>query len=257
MALDVDGTLLDAGGVIAPAVRATVRRCLPDAHVVVATGRSVLGTLAVLEALGLADGTAVCSNGAVRVDVASGVPTALADFDPAPALGTLDEALPGARYAVERLGEGHLVSGEFPPGALTGTTVAAERIAMVREPTTRAIAWWSGLDVLNARLALEHIELPGATATLDLLHLGGNAWLTMVARGVSKASALAVVCNEVGVARADVLAIGDGTNDIEMLRWAGRGVAMGQAPAEVRDAADAVAAPVGEDGVARELERWF
>jgi hydroxymethylpyrimidine pyrophosphatase-like HAD family hydrolase len=54
-----------------------------------------------------------------------------------------------------------------------------------------------------------------------------------------------------------VLAIGDGRNDVEMLRWAGRGVAMGQAVEEVRAAADAVTATVQDDGVAVELARWF
>jgi hydroxymethylpyrimidine pyrophosphatase-like HAD family hydrolase len=44
---------------------------------------------------------------------------------------------------------------------------------------------------------------------------------------------------------------------MEMLRWAGRGVAMGQAIEEVRFAADAVTGTVYEDGVAAELNRWF
>ena len=54
-----------------------------------------------------------------------------------------------------------------------------------------------------------------------------------------------------------MLAIGDGRNDVEMLQWAGRGVAMGQAPLEVQEAADDVTATVLEDGVAHELDRWF
>jgi hydroxymethylpyrimidine pyrophosphatase-like HAD family hydrolase len=54
-----------------------------------------------------------------------------------------------------------------------------------------------------------------------------------------------------------VLAIGDGRNDTEMLRWAGRGVAMGQAPLEVQEAADDVTETVHNDGVAFELARWF
>ena len=54
-----------------------------------------------------------------------------------------------------------------------------------------------------------------------------------------------------------MLAIGDGRNDIEMLRWAGRGVAMGQAPLEVQEAADVVTETVRNDGVALELARWF
>jgi len=74
---------------------------------------------------------------------------------------------------------------------------------------------------------------------------------------VSKASGLAHVAGQLGVDRADVLAIGDGRNDIEMLEWAGRGVAMGQAIEPVREAADAVAPPVAEDGVADELGRYF
>ena len=54
-----------------------------------------------------------------------------------------------------------------------------------------------------------------------------------------------------------MLAIGDGRNDVDMLRWAGRGVAMGQAPLEVQRAADDVTRTVQDDGVAYELSRWF
>jgi hydroxymethylpyrimidine pyrophosphatase-like HAD family hydrolase len=87
--------------------------------------------------------------------------------------------------------------------------------------------------------------------------IGWTAWLDIAPEGVSKASALADVAEELGVARADVLAIGDGRNDIEMLRWAGRGVAMGQAPLSVQEAADDVTETVLNDGVAVELRRWF
>jgi hydroxymethylpyrimidine pyrophosphatase-like HAD family hydrolase len=68
---------------------------------------------------------------------------------------------------------------------------------------------------------------------------------------------LEYVAHELGVAAADVLAIGDGRNDIEMLQWAGRGVAMGQAVEEVKEAADAVAGSVYDEGAAHELDRWF
>jgi hydroxymethylpyrimidine pyrophosphatase-like HAD family hydrolase len=65
------------------------------------------------------------------------------------------------------------------------------------------------------------------------------------------------VAAKLGVARADVLAIGDGRNDSDMLRWAGRGVAMGQAVDEVKAAADDVTLSVYDDGAAVELARWF
>ena len=71
------------------------------------------------------------------------------------------------------------------------------------------------------------------------------------------ASGLLWVCAELGVDAADVLAIGDGRNDIEMLTWAGRGVAMGQGPQVVREIADHVTGRVDEDGAAEELRRWL
>ena len=54
-----------------------------------------------------------------------------------------------------------------------------------------------------------------------------------------------------------MLAIGDGRNDIEMLRWAGRGVAMGQSVDEVKAAADDVTDSVHDEGAAVEMSRWF
>ena len=72
---------------------------------------------------------------------------------------------------------------------------------------------------------------------------------------MSKAHGLAVVAEALGVAASDVLAVGDGRNDLEMFAWAGRSVAMGQAPPEVQEAADEVCADVYTDGLADVLER--
>jgi hydroxymethylpyrimidine pyrophosphatase-like HAD family hydrolase len=54
-----------------------------------------------------------------------------------------------------------------------------------------------------------------------------------------------------------VVAFGDMPNDIPLLRWAGLGVAMGNAHPETVDAADEVTAPNTDDGLARVLERWW
>ena len=56
---------------------------------------------------------------------------------------------------------------------------------------------------------------------------------------------------------ADVIAFGDMPNDLPMLAWAGRSVAMGNAHDEVLSAADEVTATHDEYGVAQVLERWF
>ena len=72
-----------------------------------------------------------------------------------------------------------------------------------------------------------------------------------------RASGLEYVARHLDLTGADTLAIGDGRNDIEMLRWAGRGVAMGQAVEEVHAAADFTTETVYDDGAAVELRRWF
>ncbi len=74
---------------------------------------------------------------------------------------------------------------------------------------------------------------------------------------MNKALALVEVAQTLGVDRAAVLALGAGRNAIEMLSWAGRGVAIGDAAPEVQEAADHVTAPFSEDGTAQELDRWF
>ena len=99
---------------------------------------------------------------------------------------------------------------------------------------------------------MQSIGLHGVTYSV-----GWTAWLDIAAQGVTKASGLENVRELLGVDRAHTVAIGDGRNDIEMLQWAGRGVAMGQAVQQVVDAADAVTATVGEDGAALELGRYF
>ena len=64
-----------------------------------------------------------------------------------------------------------------------------------------------------------------------------------------KASGIEQVTEHLGIARRDTLAIGDSDNDLEMLRHAGVGIAMGNARQHVREAADEVTSPPEEGGV--------
>jgi len=70
---------------------------------------------------------------------------------------------------------------------------------------------------------------------------------------VSKAQALRVVAGEVGVSSEQVMAIGDNANDVGMLKWAGIGVARGNAPPMVRAAADYVTDHHDADGAAKAI----
>src|SRR5699024_195935 len=84
--------------------------------------------------------------------------------------------------------------------------------------------------------------------------IGWTAWLDMAAPGISKASALEIIRERVGIDPARTSAVGDGFNDTEMLAWAAVGVAMGQAPQGVKDIADTVTDSVYEDGTVLVLE---
>ncbi len=81
-------------------------------------------------------------------------------------------------------------------------------------------------------------------------------FLEGLASGVTKGRALAWVARYLGIAQAETMAIGDSGNDVEMLAWAGIGVAMGNASSAALAAADVVVPSVDEDGVAVAVEQF-
>lgn len=249
VALDVDGTLMTYDGVISDGVRecvATLRDA--GAHVVLATGRAVLATVPVARELGLADGWAVCSNGAVtarlRPEHPDGYEVAeMTTFDPEPVLKVLQMELPEAYFAVEDLGRGFLVSRPFPDGELFGEQRVSSFAELCAGPATRVVIRDPGSTPEEFHALVERVGLHQVTYAV-----GWSAWLDLTPGGVSKASALEDLRRSLGVEPFGTVAIGDGTNDIEMLRWAARGVAMGHAPEWVREAADEVTGTIADDG---------
>lgn len=253
VALDLDGTVVAPDESISPRVRGAVAAVVAGGvPVVLSTGRSVLGTRPVAAALGLRDGWLVCSNGTVIATLDPPVVTDTVTFDARPAVQMLRRELPGALIAVEELGVGYRVSAPFPPGELTGEQVVLDVDALVDEPVTRVV-------LRSPEHESEHfLEIVARLGLQDVSYaVGYDAWLDLAPMGVNKASALATVCARMGVDASQVLAVGDGRNDLEMLRWAGVGVAMGHSPAEVQDAADLVTDGFDDDGCATALERWL
>lgn len=80
--------------------------------------------------------------------------------------------------------------------------------------------------------------------------------IDIITRGDGKADGVRATLTRYGLSPEEVIAFGDGENDISMLKLAGIGVAMGNAEENVRAAADYVTAPVGEDGVSAALRRF-
>ena len=255
IALDVDGTIITHGGHLDARVHAAITACVSNGHhVVIATGRSVVATMPVLARLGIAHGYAVCSNGAVTLRIDPRRPKGYkilekVTFDPRPALTLLRDELPEALVAVEDLGRGFMVSSPFPDGELMGDQ--------------RVVPW----DVLIAKRATRvTLRMPDAEPDAFMAHIeriglhevsyavGWTAWLDINPEGVSKGSALEQLRRRLQVEPCDTVAVGDQRNDIEMLQWAARGVAMGNAPEQVQPIADEVTGTVEEAGLATILE---
>lgn len=82
-------------------------------------------------------------------------------------------------------------------------------------------------------------------------------FLELVPLGIDKAASLAVLLEKLGMTREEMVAMGDGYNDLSMIKFAGMGVAMANAQEPVRKAADYVTLSNDEDGVAEAVEKWF
>lgn len=74
---------------------------------------------------------------------------------------------------------------------------------------------------------------------------------------VNKGVALAILAEHLGIAQEEVMAIGDSFNDLEMIQYAGTGVAMGNARPEIKEQANIVTVSNEEDGVAEAIERYI
>lgn len=253
MALDIDGTVVDHDGIMPEAIRRAVRLVVAaGVPVVLATGRAWHGTQPVFDELDLPPGPAVASNGAVVVSYPPQRIVKAVTFDPRQVIERVTDLAPGTLIAVEEIGRGYRVSGEFPGGDLTGEMIVEDVEQLSARPVTRIILRDpNGSDTDFVNLA-QHLGLHGVT-----YFVGWSAWLDIAPYGVNKATGLADVAAALGVPASGVLAFGDGRNDIEMLTWAGRGLAIGDAPPEVRAAADGTVERFADGGPAAELRRWF
>ena len=229
VALDIDGTTVDHEGELSDAVRDTVR-AVADAghHVTIATGRAIIGTLPVLDRLGLTTGYAVCANGAVTVRLDPSLDGGYeileaVTFDPAPALRVLREHFPTALVAVEELGVGFKVTAPFPDGELDGDPRVVPFEELMATPVTRLTLRDPSSTSEEFLARTEKIGLHGVEYAV-----GWSAWLDINPEGVSKGAALEAIRRRLGVEPMHTVAVGDQRNDLEMLQLGGAGRRDGQ-----------------------------
>lgn len=249
VATDLDGTLLRPDGTISAhtsAVLAAVRELGVEVLVVTARPPRWLAPVA-----GLGHATAICLNGAVVVDLATSRAIERHLMGPRLTRAVVEDlrrALPGPVFAVETA-EGMLAERGFE-GWQTDAS-RAERIEDVAG---------AGAGKLLVRCAGVDDDAFGAlvrevVADRGQVHDSGAVGLAEIAApGVTKASTLARWAAQRAIRAEEVWAFGDMPNDLEMLAWAGHGVAVANAHPRVLAAADEVCGAHGDDGVARFLE---
>ena len=247
--LDLDGTLLDAGRPLPGARDAITRLQRSGVRALIATGRMYTSTRRLAGELGV-DGPLVCYQGALVREAGAGV-----TWDHRPLDAETARALIGAVQA-----EGHPVHAfrdeavwvaEESENAMGWTFndevplhAVGDLVAWVDRPVTKLVVTGppESMDALRARLEPSFADR--AFIAKSLPH-----YLEMAAPDVSKASGMALVAERLGFTAAETAAFGDGENDLEMLDWAGFGVAVGGGFPGLLERADWICPPLVEGGV--------
>jgi Cof subfamily protein (haloacid dehalogenase superfamily) len=258
LAIDLDGTLVNDRLEMDPRDIAAVKAAsAAGVTVVLATGRMFKSSLRYAQPLGLT-GPIINYQGAVVREIASGDVWYRCELTVAMQQRVLALAEPKDWHVNAYVDERVYTARARPEADLYA------RIAMVPYEVVGPLSKWVKQDSTKMVLVdLDPANVPARMAEL-------SAWMGDVARvtrsldwfvevvnpKVSKSAALAMVADRLGITRAEVCAIGDNTNDEDMVSWAGFGVAMGQAPEALKSLAKYVTGTIVEAGVAQVIEQF-
>ena len=257
VAIDQDGTLLDSHGQLSEKNSRAIRRAVAQGvMVIIATGKSQASGRAVMAALGLnapgvftqglvitaADGSVLFEQGLVSETAVSVINFAQT------------HQLPLLAYCGERM----LAEN---PGKYTD--LLHDHYREPKPEVVGSLIPWVGQITMNKLLISDEVTTARTRAALEQL-VGDNAvvvqavphYLEVLPPNTSKGKGLRWLLAHLNIDPADVLAIGDGENDLEMLEFVGVGVAMGNAGTAVRAVANHVVATNDESGVAEAIETF-
>lgn len=265
IASDIDGTLLDRNHRVPRRNRDAVARAVQQgAYFALSTGRPFRWIAPVLEQLPVRP-VCVTSNGAVLYDSAEDRVMSAHELSPAALAEVVDVAqtvLGTVGFGAERAGGSladavedlFVVERHYSENALFEGFGVVSMGELVGQPAVKFL-------IRNTDYtAPELYDLIAPHIDPELAHLTYSMQqgiLEVAAPNVTKRRGVEWLAEHIGVAQQETIAFGDMPNDIEMLTWAGCGVAMANAHPEVKAAADAVTVANHQAGVAKVLERWF
>jgi hypothetical protein len=256
VAIDFDGTLLRSDSTISErtvnAVRAADKAGI---RVIIVTGRPPRWLGPIAELLDHR-GTAIAANGALVVDLTTLTVLDSHHVDRAAAatvIQRLRASFPGVAFGVERP-DGFVHERAYPRGVRKSelapqVTYADTLEQLLSEPPVKILARVESIPIDDAaRMAIEVLD-----GVADVYFSGWDL-LEIAPAGISKASTLERIAAQWGIGSQHIVAIGDMPNDVPMITWAGRGVAVANAHPQVRAIADDVTASNDDDGVALVIE---
>ncbi len=257
VAIDMDGTLLDERKCITGRTLAAVKRAGErGVFVCLSTGRPLCGVDSYMEQLQLSTPTITC-NGAVVIDPDSGRIIHSQFLQPQAAreiwqrgteYGTTMCVWVGDKLYVNRFDERtedyKKLSGVQPEIVDTFESLANKGISK--------ILWYDNIE----RIRLYKAELKDRMNQPVRYVTSDPRFLEFTDENVSKASALKCLGEHLGIPREQIMAIGDGENDLPMLEYAGLSVAMGNASEYIRSRCDYVTDTNVNDGAAKAIERF-
>lgn len=261
IALDLDGTLTNHDKVVTPKTHeALLHAVAQGATIVLASGRPTYGIEPVAECLELHKhgGYILSYNGGNIVNAKTGEKL-FSQFLPDPVIPILykyaqekNHALLGyaGKEIITEMPDDQYVREESRINKMNIRKVDNLLEALEPHPT-KLLMTGDPADMLKAEEELSEI----LGEKMDIFR-SAPFFLELVPKGIDKAQSLLRLMAKINLTPADMIAFGDGYNDLSMLKLAGMGVAMANAAPEVRAEADYVTLSNEEDGVAAALEHF-
>lgn len=258
--LDLDDTLLTDDLTISP----RTKQALMDAQasgvkVVLASGRPTYGMKTIAEELSLKDyGSFILSyNGAKIINCRTGEELFSSTLPPETVHRLYDISQQEGVWIHTYVGDVIVTEAANPyttiEGEITGLEVVVVNsfIDSVTEPVIKVLMVEdpAKLHAVEKKLQQEFAEELSVMRSKPF-------FLEFLESGVTKGSSLNHLIGKLGIKREEVIAIGDSYNDLAMIEFAGLGVAMGNAPDEIKQKADYVTDTNMNDGVAKVVEKF-
>ncbi len=257
MAVDIDGTLLNSGGKLTEATREAVLTASGKGLIfTLSTGRPVQGVQSLINALQL-DSPVITYNGAMVItgksrEIIYEQKLSAEDAKNVIELGNQRGCMV-AVWAENRLYVNELNEPAFQYSTIAGIT--PEKItdidALVREGVTKVL--WNDEPSVVERYQDEIGQYLSGNVNY---HTSRPMFLEFVDKKASKALAMEKIGEHFGIPKEEMIAVGDGFNDLSMIEYAGLGVAMGNAKEAIRQRAKYVTLSNDEDGVAHVIRKF-